>query len=401
MTTVLHMDTDAVRATARQLAQAANDIRNQIQALNGNVQGMGWQGGGREQFVADFEALTGNANNTTEQCVRFGQRLLAEADQWEGIAADSGPPLTGITISPYSSKEPPLSAWAHVTEVPPLIYGRFSQLAYSDSPQASDDLKSQGWEFYGDVNKFLPNEKLDGYFGAVFINRRTGEVVIAHRGTEQWNLNPFNGQSSDLDDDAALALGQIPDQYAVSRKLTEQVKSQLAQDPGMAGYSLVHTGHSLGAALADLNALTDNSKGITFDNPGTLAIVKNNSNVFTGARTQLVNYQSNPNLVHLGGTPAGYTVQIVPKQGGTNMNRAAEAVMRNAVSPIGLYATFKSTEQHHNLDNILNSMNPDTGYPKGYFPPAAGDVDKGWHNLNEKNVAGAAYAPACYAPPPL
>jgi len=291
----------------------------------------------------------------------------------------------------------------HVTEIPPRDYAIFSGLAYDDHPVVPQELARKGWEYYTNVYDALGKDRtrLDDYFGAVFINRQTGEMVVAHRGTEPFHI----GLSSDLDDDAELAAGRIPGQYRVSRDFLEAVQTKMARD-GLTNFGVVHTGHSLGAALSDLNGLKDGVKSISFDNPGVMNILKNNMNEFNiGERSNLINYQSNPNLVHWGGQPAGYSVQFIPKDGGSNLERVLERASF-AMNPVnGAFNVLAYTVKHHDLSNIVNSFDPNTGFPYAQFPVDGAKVDHGWWNLSlfhQGKVEGA-YTPgyACFEPPPL
>lgn len=400
------MDTERVREIALQMTNAEEAILEQGQALKSTMMGLEWISSSRDTFDAQMDWLVQQLRAMTDQCKDLAFRANAEADEWEQLDCKHAGNIS--TIKSYISalllagaarvlvgsirrvSEQPLSATFFATEIPPLNYAVFSQCAYWDSPELPKELKGQCWEILGSSKDLGITS--EGYAGVAYYNSQTGEVVIAHRGTDQWNFNPFNNRSSDVDDNLSNRIGQIPDQYEVSRQFVEKIKEKLSGDPQYGNYTLVHTGHSLGAALADLNALKDGSKGISFDNPGTLQIIRSHTEEFPLAnRENLVSYQSNPNLVHLGGIPAGYTIQLIPKEGST----------RISLNPI---IQFSNTKQHHDLDNIINSMDRETGFPQGYFPPGTGGATHGSHNLEQFNngqVSGTVGAPACYPPPAL
>ncbi|KKB96164.1 hypothetical protein SZ25_00747 [Candidatus Arcanobacter lacustris] len=110
-------------------------------------------------------------------------------------------------------------------------------------------------------------ESSEGYFGAAFKNGNT--VVIAHRGT-----NSF----SDLDDDHALFVGKkLPDQIKKAEHFTNKIRAQYGND-----VEIIHTGHSLGGAVAQVMALMTNTRGVSFDNPGIKWIVPEGIDTKTG-----------------------------------------------------------------------------------------------------------------------
>ena len=81
----------------------------------------------------------------------------------------------------------------------------------------------------------------DGYFGAAFFNENTHHLIIAHRGTV-----PADRET--LKNDADIFRGRRPEEYNTAKTFTEEVCMQYAD------YHVSHTGHSLGAALAELVA---------------------------------------------------------------------------------------------------------------------------------------------------
>lgn len=372
-----------LRTTAEQFGSSAQKIDRALHAIDqamNSLKNQQFMGNRADTLHSHYLSKRDALLHAKTLVVGFSSDLTTAADIFE--RADN---------ATTAKDRNPLSMPSYVASVPPRTYALLSKLAYSDSPELPEELKSQGWEVLCTAKEM--NKTQDGYGGVAFINPRTGEVVIAHRGTDKWI-----GKDSDFfDDDISIRRGAIPDQYYVSRKFVDQVKAQLKYDARFSDYTLVHTGHSLGAALSDLNAVTDGSKGIGFDNPGTLQIIKNHQNVFSpDHRDNLISYQSNPNLVHLGGENAGYVVQLIPEKGGA----ANPILYTNTVSAV--YTVYKQTEIHHSMDNIVNSISPETGFPEGYFPPEVGEGNHGSHNLDDLakgRVDGTANA--CYPPPAI
>ena len=156
----------------------------------------------------------------------------------------------------------------------------FSLYVYRDQDQPP---LPDGWSVLLDCPSELQHE---GYYGIAFINATTvaGEtfydVVIAHRGTVI--------TKDDIWNDVEIFLGWIPDQFSKGAYLFDEYVRQYMQqtypDPIPSpdiNYSITHTGHSLGAALAELcvassvRFMTSNepATGMTFESPGSKPII--------------------------------------------------------------------------------------------------------------------------------
>lgn len=380
----LRQTADQLQATARKIDAALQAIDNDMLSLKRD----NFLGNRANAVQAHYAPKREALLKAKEIASHFSEDLRDTATRFE--QADK----KGVDFLSNDNGTSQRSINSHVLNIPPRNYAIFSKLAYSDSPELPDKLKEQGWEVLTTAKNEGFNK--DGYSGVAFINRKTGEIVIAHRGSD---LNPFDKrfykEFTDIDDDFNIAIGRIPDQYQVSREFLASVKKKLDKE-GFSDYSLTHTGHSLGGALSQLNALADHTKGIAFDAPSVLQIVKNNTNIFSpDERVNLVNYQSNPNLVTTG-RDAGYVVQIIPEEGG------AINPLWNGNPITKVVAEFKQLLIHHSLDNIIESMDPVTGFPVANFPPQGGDEYHGSYNLHEYEqgqIKGVARA--CYEPPPL
>lgn len=96
-----------------------------------------------------------------------------------------------------------------------------------------------------------------GYQGAIYHNRQTNEVIVAHRGTE-FDRQPL----IDGGIDAAMVTARVNAQLGDALALTKQA-IKLAEENG---YGPVYvTGHSLGGALAQITAHRYNLPGDAFN----------------------------------------------------------------------------------------------------------------------------------------
>lgn len=96
--TTYHMETDAVRAMAAQIKQAAESMRSQAQALNGSAQSVDWIGPSRDEFVMEVEGIL----RQLEAQIQAGEVLAGRAEnevaEWEQSAATlggAGSPFSG------------------------------------------------------------------------------------------------------------------------------------------------------------------------------------------------------------------------------------------------------------------------------------------------------------------
>ena len=159
-----------------------------------------------------------------------------------------------------------------------------------------------------------------GYYGQAYLDRNTKQIVIAHRGTDNL-ISAFNEEQNgdqkvgskiwdlvkDLDDDYEIYSGKIPRaQFLEARAFTKKVQDTY-QKQFNATPTIVHTGHSLGAVLAELCALTDNCKAITFESPGTapfleelesLSYGKFEAKKFDIKKADITSYNAAPNQIN-------------------------------------------------------------------------------------------------------
>jgi hypothetical protein len=110
-----------------------------------------------------------------------------------------------------------------------------------------------------------------GYQGTAYKRLDTGEVVIAHRGTE-FDREPVHDGGVDA---GMVLLGvnaQTPDAMAFTRKVLEEIKA----DSERSGrpLSVTVTGHSLGGTLAEITAYECGLHGETFNAYGAASLLQ-------------------------------------------------------------------------------------------------------------------------------
>ncbi|QRP63427.1 hypothetical protein I6J77_15140 [Rhodanobacter sp. FDAARGOS 1247] len=140
-------------------------------------------------------------------------------------------------------------------------YARMAADSYKSWP---DGHAVDGTDF--EVYKTLQNTT-SGYYGAIYRNKITGELVVAHRGTEFDD----NGTGTDIlrdlvEADGQMALQRINQQIDDARHLVE-IALDLAKHSSPSGgpVSVTVTGHSLGGSLAQVTAFEYGLYGETFN----------------------------------------------------------------------------------------------------------------------------------------
>jgi len=195
-----------------------------------------------------------------------------------------------------------------------------------------------------------------GYFGAAYLKDDTipKQLMIAHRGTDG---------GFDLLNDALLFFDAVPWQFTNNAlPFIEHVKYDLGIS--LSHYQITYTGHSLGAALAEISAAYDSTSAVTFDSPGTVSIM--NTMVQNGvlSETALISIDSNvityntaPNLINTLNSHVGKLYRVYP-----SFNVSTISSLYDATS-LAAYKIF-SVDNQHKMGGILQQFNPVTGLPK-------------------------------------
>ncbi len=206
-----------------------------------------------------------------------------------------------------------------------------------------------------------------GYFGRAYINTKNNQIIIAHRGTDI-DLNLLKGKSiefskdinfmdliRDVDDNYDVFQGKIPhQQLAAARYFTALVKLDYEEKHGEKNPVIIHTGHSLGAILAELSAVENNGKAVTFESPGSSPMVEKvlETNNIDKNSFKIITYNNVPNSINRTHPPAGKVYYL------KDFNKSA--LSEDPFSDEAIQATI----ENHGIEEILLQFDPKTGKPK-------------------------------------
>lgn len=225
------------------------------------------------------------------------------------------------------------------------ILANFSKISYVDP----DPLKRNygyelphGWSYL--TSSGLKNDDL-GYFGIAF--KKGDDVVIAHRGTEspidENTLRAWIEFIGDAINDYMLLRGKdFPQYHSALNFYNDVVNNHIKTE------NVIHTGHSLGGAIAQLVSIHTGSKSVSFDAPGVLRIAKKLFTQQEIAESNIEAYASGVNMINTAG--------------------------KQIVNPTGLvmdctddcHSYIKYTLNTHSIDNIVNQFDDD-GHPYSIF----------------------------------
>ena len=119
--TLIHMQTETVHATARQMAQNAAQADGELLSLQRAIQELGftWQGGGSEEFSAQAQDLLPRLRTQCETLALLAERVKSEVAEWEQVDQRGAASMLGIGSFPLLRQTHfALSAGGGLSEAP-------------------------------------------------------------------------------------------------------------------------------------------------------------------------------------------------------------------------------------------------------------------------------------------
>lgn len=203
---------------------------------------------------------------------------------------------------------------------------------YNNDIAPAEQLK--GWTRF-----YCPSEPYpSGYFGAAYVDSvaKPSKAIVAHRGTKS---------VQDLVEDISILADMPFEQLNDAVDFSREVRDILP-----AGIEISHTGHSLGAVIAEIMSMSllFSLESITFENPGSLEIFgkwnkKINLDPKIPIKTCSTIIQSRVNMINTCNTQAGSVYYLKDKKLGlgAHWGRHPESYLENP-----FYMTANTLEQH-------------------------------------------------------
>ena len=186
-----------------------------------------------------------------------------------------------------------------------------------------------------------------GYHGAVYQDADTNAVIVAHRGTEFKSGKDWRTNFGMLKD---LSNNQAGDATVLTQKAINKVNDLHQKNPDQPKLNITQTGHSLGGALAQLEAYRTGQHGATFNAYG----AANLSGIPKGGN-KVTNYAMASDAASAAGPHYGREV-ILAKQ--SELNILAEYGynnLRNTPATRAFGAAKATVGTMHTIDNFIGS----------------------------------------------
>jgi len=258
-----------------------------------------------------------------------------------------------------------------------FTHALLSKHAYVTSTKGSSisldpkvDMHLKNWK----VVEVFDDTQKSGYYGAIYINDKTHQVVLANRGTEEIIKGLFNRNGDWKTNFEEILGGQIIVGQQAKNLRATAAAIEIAKEKG---YRLSFTGHSLGGWLAELSAYYSfayfdyrNVKAVTFESPGTAPMMEQlQSNIRSkDARVKLetmdiVTYLANPNPANSCNPHVGRVYRVQPKMKLTE--KVVESYLPKKVrEKIGNKIKAFFSVEGHLMAGILETFDPETGKPR-------------------------------------
>lgn len=227
----------------------------------------------------------------------------------------------------------------------------------------------------------LDDTDLHSYKAAIFVNYEQKEIVCAVAGTRPgFNKEGFD----DIYDDYRLAKYLEPLKMESANTLNDIILDSLGDE--VENFSIHYTGHSLGAAVAEMQAAdmdikmhnrglnSANISSVTFENPGTKPVIeniykKNNLPKERASKLNSIIINNRANIINQGNPQMGKVYEIIPSK---QRERKHETIIPeqismiiaqympklswlvNQISTLIVTGGLRETVKEHSMDNFVD-----------------------------------------------
>lgn len=279
-------------------------------------------------------------------------------------------------------------------------YALLAQHAYNGEAIKINEKVKIGKKSDWRVHSTLHNPK-DAYFGVIYQNQVTKQIVLAHRGSN--TTQSFLQDAKEIYFNKTEINSQKEDAFAFTQKAVSLLKEENQDEEDVNQYRLSFTGHSLGAFLAELSVYychwnfgfkLGEINAVTFESPGCLETLEGiNAHHPQGKidlhRLDIVSYLSYPNLVNTCNRHVGTAYAVQPDLGRWGWLQGNHLLQAHSLNNI--IALFEGEEKELVGSYILDWPLGTTVFPGGwserdYFFKHA-EFDKGYYVLPQDDVS--------------
>ena len=264
----------------------------------------------------------------------------------------------------YDKEEAPALP-AHIQPFLDFDAEEFRSSLHLDLAKVSDLIEEKNWKTLAPyvIGKFISK---GGYSGRAYLNTQNHQIIIAHRGTdiayyfdEQQGLgmtidNRIWETIKDLDDNMDILKGKIPQQQLeAARFFTEKARETYKEKYPGKEVRILHTGHSLGAVLAELMAVEGHTEAITFESPGSYPMVQEliRKDSLKKPSYKITTYNTLPNAINRINPPAGEVIYLIENP---------ETKYSDTLDSESITVTLSS----HSIREVLSHFDPKSGKPR-------------------------------------
>lgn len=171
--TIIRMETERVDEVARQLEKVNLAIFEDMEKLGNRIHSLNWQGGGADQFRAEFDSLLRQLSNVCEQGALLGQRVEREAQEWlaaDRLGASHFRDLKRVLENlhlPVSGGGGVILAAAQVLGVSTAISGEYEKMSWKDKFKEEKKIQDEISASKNQLADIQPADKLQTEISAI------------------------------------------------------------------------------------------------------------------------------------------------------------------------------------------------------------------------------------------
>ena len=268
-----------------------------------------------DKIIAELKQKYSNSNpKTLAANIVLLKKYAKHLERYAGKGPSTWPPELQNFISNNPNKgSQGISHYYHAYFSWKVYRAYECELKRPETSKMQEPKELEEWEQYAKSTEFLYKGEHYHYYGVAYYHSGKKTIIIAHKGTSE---------VVDLVADAYYALlNQMYNHFFMAKAFVEAVMQKLQQQGKRSDFFIYHTGHSLGALLAEFVACDFSQPAVTFDSPGSkrflLQLAKKNGNAtieqtLQGYNKLITTYFAEPNFINVTDEHVGTLLRIYP-----------------------------------------------------------------------------------------